>query len=283
MRRLPYLAVAICVLPVLIGNGSVSAEELQFVSTSKFAATQARIDELENRLASYEHGERLASHGGNVCHSRSAGFLAGGEIAFLKATRGDGGAGGFGYKPSPRVWFGYETCSGLGARVRWFDYDDQSSAPPTFVLAALDITTVDLEITDTFRWGCKWEGRIAGGVRYAECRQYLPLVWGEYNHLTDGFGPTLSIELQRHITERFALYGLARESVMISDMANNSNQYDDVSYCITEMQLGAEYRYPWCNGTSVFARGAFESQYWSGGMDQDIGLFGGSFAIGLAR
>lgn len=278
MRRL-LVTMVLSVLSLLAIAGSVSAEEIRFVSANEFSATQARLDELESRLASYEHGASFSARGSNVCDNRSAGLIAGGEVTFLKAGHASGSAD-FSYKASPRVWLGYETCSGLGVRGRWFDYDSQSSGQ-NFMLTGLDITTVDLEVTDTFRWGNRWEGAIAGGVRYADCQRRIQ---GFMNiDLSDGYGPLLGIELKRCVTERISLFGMARESLILCDAAANGGDLGNMGYSITELQLGAEYRRPWRCGSSVFARGAVEAQYWSSTVDSEIGLFGGSFAIGMAR
>ena len=274
---------------------TVHANEVQFESTKTFASMVRRLPELEGHSASYEMGGSMANYmdadrccgvnascGFNPCTSCGcAGIVAGAEVAWMRAGQSDGGTDDHDYEAATRVWLGYQGCNGLGLRTRWFQYDSRS--PTASFLTDLDITTYDFEVTDSFQLGCNWNGIIAGGVRLAEYREGFFNDPSNFFRFPSGVGPVLGIEMSRCVTSRFSLFGLVRESILLDD--EYSGIADGVGYNITELQIGAEFRRQIRCGY-FFARGAFESQYWSGVSDIDnesITLYGGTLAIGLAR
>ena len=63
---------------------------------------------------------------------------------------------------------------------------------------------------------------------------------------------------------------------------------DDTRKNIAEVQLGIQWSQCRAGGGSWFVRGAFESQYWSGGVigdgdSEDVAFVGPTFSIGLSR
>jgi hypothetical protein len=132
-----------------------------------------------------------------TCGSRGQGWVGGADALFFKpfsndrATQGIPvvaaggntianampGAPGFNYQASPRVWFGYVNCSGLGIRGRIFDYYTTASQTQTTLPAnpggsldemdVLKLRTFDLELTQEaeFRY---WSFTTFGGLRYGQ-------------------------------------------------------------------------------------------------------------------
>ena len=289
---------------VLITTGpGATAQDIQYVSATSFASMRDRIDELESRLAGYERagyagGERADAYCGGC-----AGIVSGAEVAFLKAGHSDLKTGGYDYQAAPRVWLGYQRCDGLGARVRWFHYDDSSlttnnAIGSTKPITQLRFSTFDFELSDSFELGCKWQGTLAGGVRFAKYHEtfddeydYSPSEYKdptEFADIDDAIGPVLSVEMRRRVTDRISLIGLLRQAVLMGNHNDdNSRLNDDAVYSTTEIQVGSEYRRTVGDGCAVFfIRSAGEAQF-LGGVSSDesenVALVGGNVAFGIAR
>ena len=167
----------------------------------------------------------------------------------------------YSYDASPLIWFGYVGENGLGARIRFWLFDQSSTLSRTndgsltYISAAplnylnssstagdvltftsgLDVDVIDFELTQTFQTGTL-SGQLSAGARYTRIKQsYLhveaPLTAlddiVDSHHTFDGFGPSLGAEVRRPILESdISLYGNGRCSILFgksSQLATNIN------------------------------------------------------------
>lgn len=287
--NLQFLAtLSMAVIVLLVSSTTDAADPHEYAAVSSVSAMEQRIALLESRLESYDE-QSFSSLGcdalsvvDSCCASDcSAGFTFGGEIAFLQFGNSGGAAGSYTYQPAARAWLGYQRSDGLGVRGRLFHYQDGQTVPPSAFISDVQITTVDVEVTHTFVWG-NWDGVIAGGIRYSDYQEsYLtpPVVTFS---LDNGYGPTVSIELTRSVNDWISIFGMVRESVIMTDL--RSIGISDLTYNVTELQVGLEARRPTRGNAFFFARGALEAQSWNdASLFGTSSLMGGSIAIGLAR
>lgn len=197
------------------------------------------------------------------------GLIAGFDFVFLQANFSDNPgffrtqtngqlyndkAENFVYNPqlASRPWFGYEHASGLGARARYFVYDESSSplrgtstfdtalaAPFTpegfrtpsttaagdnfLAVSGVRVSTVDLEGTKRACFG-NWSLLAAGGFRYGLVRQTYSaqitdnqselLATSQYGHRFEGFGPLVGLEARRQVTCNITFFSAARFALL---------------------------------------------------------------------
>ncbi|MBW3541689.1 MAG: hypothetical protein KY476_15580 [Planctomycetes bacterium] len=152
---------------------------------------------------------------------------------------------------------------------------------------SLDVYTFDLEAVGR-RESC--EGGVTGsiGLRYARSEQNYKaldrIATGAVEdivtsrHFIQGVGPTLSGEVRRQMRGNVSLFANLRGSLLYGEsdwVASEDNNpvgsVDDVIsiegsqdlLSIAELQLGVDYRRMTDSGRAVFARVAFETQYWA--------------------
>jgi hypothetical protein len=272
----------------------VSAEEGQATaSPADLATLQKRLDDLEKQVASGPQcGQACCdSMCCDPCHC--PGVVFGTEMSMLRFHDNIGLADRYNdLEAAPRIWAGWTTAGGLGARIRWFDYQDTSSASD---IERVRLYTVDMEITDSFQLGSKWSGLLSGGVRYAEENDLVHFAIDEplLRNVNSGTGPLLGVELYRQVTDRFSLFVLGRESLLFGNTSISegpaAERVQNTLFAISEIQLGGEWRKA-LNGTAyLFARTAVEAQWWGGPAilvefgSRDIGLVGGTMAVGICR
>jgi hypothetical protein len=260
----------------------VSAEEGQATaSPADLATLQKRLDDLEKQIASGPQCGQTCCESVccDPCHC--PGVVFGAEMSMMRFHDNLGLADRYNdLEAAPRIWAGWTTAGGLGARLRWFDYQDTSSAS---LVERVRLYTVDMEVTDSFQLGSKWSGLLSGGVRYGENNDIIDRV----RFVDSGTGPLLGVELYRQVTDHFSLFALGRESLLFGDSVRDTARVvraQNTLFSISEIQLGGEWRKP-LNGTAyLFARTAVEAQWWGGGQEGvDCGLIGGTMAVGIAR
>src|SRR5262245_41212650 len=146
-------------------GGLAAAQDIQLASTADMNNISARLAELESRVAasnaSYRGGGPIDSGYCDDCCK--AGFIAGGEVLWLKAFEGDGDFGGFNFDEAYRCWIGYQRADGLGIRFRYFNFDTEADNGDLF-----ETTHTDLEIYDMVQIGCNWDLLVGAGVRYLD-------------------------------------------------------------------------------------------------------------------
>lgn len=243
---------------------------------------------------------------------------------------------------SPRVYFGWKHQDGVGLRVTWWDFDEEaapiSTNPPLNgfgnvthpAFGAVDISstiptdsfsastslsahTIDLEATKETSFG-GWEFGVGGGLRYVELDQtYFAQLSAaavtllgqiDYRQSLEGFGPTISINASRPLSNRLDLFCKARGSVLYGDSESVLSAGEDLDLVtpfttnrttsredllsIGEIQLGLKWQ-----GVSrrnqmrkPFFSVAFESQVWNDvgnatSEEGSIGFFGVNTAVGF--
>jgi hypothetical protein len=274
---------AIAALALIAPLGMVQAQDVQLASHAEMNNLYARLAELESRIAAGNVGCADAVGGcgsgcGDCCDDCCGcpGWVGGVEIVWLKAFSSGNDFGDFNYEDGFRGWFGYQGAGGLGARLRYFDYQ-QTAANGDFV----DIEAFDAEVYDTFQVGCNWDLLLGGGIRYLETE-----VLGNAAdlHAIHGVGPVVTAELYRHISDRAALYVIGRQSIVAGDGIFNNALTTDLTTAATEFQLGGQLHRE-TNGGLVFARLGWESQYFYDLQDGEEGvtLMGLAASIGLMR
>jgi hypothetical protein len=282
-RALAILAAWALLAPL----GIVQAQEIQLASHAEMNNLYARLAELESRIAATNVsgcGCADAANCGNGCGDCcddccKAGWVAGAELAWLKAFHSNGDFGDFNYDEAFRFWLGYQGAGGLGVRMRFFDAD-LDAANGDFV----DVRTVDLEVYDTFELGCNWDLLLAGGLRYADVRANDGGGAAGDTEAIFGTGPVLTAELYRHISDRAALYAIGRQSILAGGGLDNGAVNTDRTTFVSELQLGLQVHRDW-NGGLAFARAGWEAQYYDAILDGDesVCLMGGVLSVGLMR
>jgi hypothetical protein len=300
---------------------STRADDIEFVTTTAFAAMGERLSDVEGRLAAIEQRGGADDYGSacdgdswcDACHG--SGLTSTAELVVLRLhdnnSLNPSGTLFDSYQAAPRLTVGWQNAGGIGIRARWFDFDTSSqfdiAAPfPSVYYASWNLVATDVEATVAFQLGSRWSGIVSGGVRYAECthRADEVLLDGSSNSANagfdDSFGPVVGLEMKRFVTQRLSLFAATRASMQFGDTKNNFVARDatgavlfeniltreNQTFSISEIQLGAQWDRPIGGDALLFLRGAFEGQYWvssAGGGSADLGLVGGQFAIGIAR
>jgi hypothetical protein len=293
------------------------------VSTLRTELTELR-GQLNNKASgSYEGGCGCGNSGccgcgtcggcEPCCHSR--GFWAEAELLFFKYHRSDGTdeaapgqdedlAAGFDFEISPRITLGYVRGDGLGARIRYWYYDHDSSVSGLNRFGnpfAISVETynIDVEVFDTIALNCNTDLEWALGLRWNEFEERFssPAAFlQEFNDFS-GWGGIGSVELRRCVGERGALFLRARHGILMDDAEYDTdgtpgNQFEsqDVVHAVTELAIGYQYTVPTCAGGYYFLKAQAEWQNWANydrlfffNGSPDVGFGGFGFAGGIAR
>jgi len=318
LTRKLFLALVVVALAAV--GISAHAEEFVDSSISTMLAEQSeRIRQLEAQMASYNHAQ--AQHmGGDVidesCDSSCRGFIAGGEVTYLKAHSNalsiSAVTGGstqlipeYGYLASPRVWLGYEFGGGAGIRATYWGYDQSIQSQAFPVLTGLEATTVDLELTQQLSL-CSWDVQFSGGARYGRIAGQLGVdvgvpIFGSREF--EGVGGTLGVRVRRPVGSRgFAVIGGARGSLVYGtsdaslDLSQTQLPFQQVTITkdqsmleIYELRMGGEWSRDLSNGARFYTQIAYEAQAWNVAPIIPIletpltGFSGVTFTVGLAR
>ncbi|QDU95831.1 Lpg1974 family pore-forming outer membrane protein [Lignipirellula cremea] len=250
--------------------------------------------------------------GGGNCCCRS--WYVGAEMPLLKVYDTSISIPGFGlstpeydHQPAFRGWAGTEWGNGVGSRVRFFWFEDSTGPSPLIAGLSLgqatEIYTVDLEMTQRGRFA-GWDLMAFGGVRIGGIDQTLSATIGggavDISRDFDGAGLTFGVGFERKLRGCWKAYGNARASVLYGesdiDVALTPGgpalpgivKLDDDLVKVYEINVGVEYSRNTRYGRA-FGRVGIESQVWEtssillGIGDNEVGLFGPTFAIGLER
>lgn len=283
---------ALCpVLSILVvatfGVTTSQGQDLLAESTADVLALNQRMDQYESRLAVAEAGAIKAKTFCYACASRP-GTTLGAQFLLLKPFQSEGETPGYNFKSSFRVWLGWTRDDGLGFRVRWFDYNDHHPGNSGFaagLIESIDITVVDLEVTDKFQLA-HWYGLLSGGLRYAN---YEEFGFTDADEMYDSLGMVLGVELNRPLGHCWSIVSLARGSIQFAgEGLLNDNPMSNLTFHIFETQLGVRRVWHRSKERDWFIQSAFESQYWSGGVigdgdSEDLGLIGFTFGFGTTR
>ena len=241
---------------------------------------------------------------------------------------------------APRVWIEVVRGGGMGMRVVYWQFDyaaaDTSGSPPDngfgsittppfgdvdlstttpgsvySASSALNAYTIDIEGTKAFGSGM-WCAVASTGIRFGEMEQHYSsdlqnaqnVQQGTINfsHQIQGVGPTFGVRVRRPFLPNFALFGVARGSLLFGDaestfvavededLANafttRRNTSRDDLLPISELQFGLQWM-PNSGGMwHPYFHVAFESQLWNGAgnassEDGNLGFYGLNLAVGL--
>jgi len=276
MKRTPFWALGLAAAALLC---SARAQAQQTNDVQYASATNSELSELYTRLANLEARAASNTAGGggcgcNDCCCRS-GFVAAGEIMWLKAYQSGGEFNDFNFREGYRFWIGWQGDSGLGGRLRYFDYFQRANNGD-FV----NIYALDAEIYDNVELGCYWDLLVGAGFR----------VFGYEDNIDNGglpsdalwgVGPVITAELYRHLGDRAALYAIGRQSIIVGSGLDGEPQEDDTG-SVTELQLGLQLHTYW-GDSLVFGRVGWETQaYYDIHDDEElVTLMGAAFTGGI--
>ena len=157
------------------------------------------------------------------------------------------------YDLAPRVWLGYQFCSGLAARIRYWqfdhglggqalestndiyyesfeayghgpyvDYFDAGGGEDLVIQNGIKADVIDVDLTQDFNWR-HTRLTLGGGISYAGLRMDRSVAvtgWtgpegGEYATRFEGVGPTVLAELKRQVRESgFSIVGGVRGTIL---------------------------------------------------------------------
>jgi len=265
--------------------------------------------------------------GDNSC--KRGGVIGGAEVLFLKPYNSEGIAPifdalvdianspivtgivgaplninepGFDLEGSYRLWLGWQSASGLGFRVTYFDWDNNANANTSLDAifgepVAVDLNyrlegrTLDLEVIDTFRPSDNYLLTLSAGFRYVEYIEEnrlgisVPdsgfvapeLLTTGYN--SRDYGLVFGADLTRRVGDRLALFIGTRLSALYGDQdeifrvsipggffgidtLDLTEQEQDNVKFIFEGRVGGQYTRELSSGALAFFRVAAEAQYW---------------------
>ena len=214
------------------------------------------------------------------CHSSGAWISA--ELLYFRYHRADGVRVGtaepedqveFDFEMTPRLTAGFVGSDGLGARVRFWEFDHNAQAVEGGgSQLSVDTYTFDLEVFDTFCLNRNWDLEIAAGVRYTEFLEVMADIPGDddlrFNSFT-GFGGVVSAELRRSIGTNGVVWLRTRSAILMDDkdILNDPGQGQqvrllDATVGMTELAFGYNLVMPMRNGSYAFAGVQAEWQNW---------------------
>ncbi len=219
------------------------------------------------------------------------------------------------YEVTPRIWLGYVSESGLGARIRYWTFDEGlaqdagtfTGGGETFIgCGMLRANTIDLETTQEIQWG-RWGMNVGGGLRYGSIVQelstqviYPPAPENETLNQTGSFfgiGPTLFAEFHRPIGDSglglvanlrgALLFGQETNALTITNnlvVPPSTTPYlakQDQAVGVAEIQMGLEWSRSLSQGRRVFAQALWEGQIWDGMQNSAYYYGSGQTNLGL--
>jgi hypothetical protein len=256
------------------------------------------------------------------CHS--CGIWASAELLFFRYHRADGAREGvlpnefneFDFETTPRLTVGWVRCDGLGARIRYWEFDHCApvSGPDPLIVngetgsLCVDTYTLDFEVFDTFCLNRNWNLELAAGIRYNEFLEIMSdnegfgVIEDRLNSFS-GFGVVASAEVRTRIGTSGALFARLRGSILMDDkdVFNESGLQQerliDVTVGTTELAFGYDYLVPLEDGAYAFLRLQAEWQNWynysSSFVDtaanenfagpSDVGFGGFGVGVGIVR
>ncbi len=257
------------------------------------------------------------------------------EFLFTKYYRADGVRTGylnaatgapedidFDHECAPRLTLAYGGSGELGARIRYWQFDETASAVNAGSASQMSVDTYifDLELFERRRLAPQWTVEFSGGLRYAEFSELLvdnSLPIGTNNILNgvDGWGGIVGAELTRSLSSRGNLYGRTRIAIIQDDHSlsygvptNTVPPFQqqqvtliDSTHTMLELGIGYEFRTQTRRGSILFARAGYEWQHWSNfttsftpaasnvaltptlAGPSDVGFGGFALAVGIER
>lgn len=248
--------------------------------------------------------------GGDLSSARG-GAYGGAEIIFFKPF-GEAGttpqqaiaeSGADTFLPAWRLWGGWSDEDGLGARVRWWQYDQFASNADTLgtTETRLIFQKLDVEATQQVAFG-SWDVMLSCGVTWIGNELNLgDGAGGPDRWRMDAAGVTAGIQAVRRSRrfEHWRWFGSAQGSGVFGNSLSQTatdpigTQPSTVGG-ILEFAVGPRWERAIGGGATAFAGGNAEAQYWMTGLGaiEDglvpdgqgaVGLVGLSINIGIRR
>ncbi len=250
----------------LMGQSTVQAEDLSYSDlVSRITALETELQKTSDiQLASCTSD---ASCGFSTCNqtscSQGPAWYVGYELTVLRPIISEAtfvpfdDEYGFGH----RLVAGYDGGSGMGARIRyWFYNQDHDIIPAGSGSVGIDMDVLDLEFTlnEQLR---NWDLMLTGGVRYGRVDITAPAPMN-VNAYFEGIGPTASLEAVRHFGDRgLYLIGNGRTSLLFGDINDGGTVFEDDIVTVLESQLGVGYSRNLDRATLTL-RTVWETQFW---------------------
>jgi hypothetical protein len=268
---------------------------------------ESEFRELPPVAVGEDEGSRVAD--GFVTKS---GLYGGAEIIFFKPF-GEAGttpqeaiaaSGAEDFLPAWRLWGGWSDSDGLGARIRWWQYDQFSTASDLTGTATsrLIFQKLDLEATQQVGFG-SWDMMLSCGVTWIGNELDLGVGGGgDFDRWRmDAAGVTAGVQAVRR-SRRFECcrwFGSAQASGVFGNSVSQT-QSDPIGAQpstvggILEFAVGPRWERSIGGGATAFAGGNAEAQYWMTGLGSladglvpdgqgTLGLVGLSVNVGIRR
>jgi hypothetical protein len=223
-----------------------------------------------------------------VCKDRCAGIIAGTETVFLKpfasgglfGATGDGGAQ-MNYNPSQRYWIGYQSADGLGARIRYWEFDRGATGGGGTALG-VEFRNLDVEMTQAVDFK-RWNLLFSGGLRYQETGANASVAGvNVINTGFDGTGVTFSGQATRDLNPSgslrmtmgsrwSAVYGNSKGTGLVGGVQTPFINRDDLVN-VLEINIGPQYRRRLNNGAYLTLGAGVEAQYYTNGLYAGAGV-----------
>lgn len=237
-------------------------------------------------------------------------FYGGAEVIFFKPF-GEAGttpqqaiaaSGATDFLPAWRLWGGWSDDEGLGARVRWWQYDQFSAATDSLgtTETRLIFQKLDVEVTQQVSFG-PWDMLLSGGATWIGNELDLGSGSEVDRWRMDAAGVTAGIQAVRRSRrfEHWRWFASAQGSAVFGNSLSQTTadpigtQPSTVGG-IFEFAIGPRWERNIGGGATAFAGGNAEAQYWMtslGGIEDGLvpdgmgalGLVGLSFNVGIRR
>jgi len=222
------------------------------------------------------------------CHSQ--GLWATAELMFFRYHRADGVRVGddapvenveFDFEATVRLTLGWVSSSGLGARVRWWEFDQNAAGVEPRDNLGVDTYNLDVEVFDTFCLNRNWDLELSAGIRYNHFIEQATDANAFRTNVFHGYGGILGAEVRRLVCCNHVLWARGRLAILMDDKIVSNQAFDprltDVVVAQTELAFGYNYIVPLCDNSYVFAGVAAEWQLWSNFSSSYDGMaFGGA-------
>lgn len=174
----------------------------------------------------------------------------------------------FDFSFAPRFTFGLENSRGLGARFRYWSFDESVATVDNAGFVAVDARTFDAEIFKRVQLARSTTLEGFGGVRWSEfnLNDDTGLDWS-----VDGVGLTTGFELSQYFRRNHRLYAGTRLAVVVGDveLADSGDLDDSTGVGIdntslqVELAAGYEGKSQVGRGLTMVYGGGAELQNWS--------------------
>jgi len=240
-----------------------------------------------------------------VCKDRCAGIIAGTETVFLRPfasggllETGGAGAAQMNYNPSQRYWLGYQSADGLGARIRYWEFDRGATGTGGTAIG-VEFRNLDAEMTQAVDFK-RWNLLFAGGLRYQETGANgafggVDLFESGFNGVGLTFATQATRDLNRSGSLRMtmgarysSIFGNTKGTIFGAPFTNNDDLVN-----IVELNIGPQYRRALRNGAYLTLGAGIEAQYYSNGIynngattfdgEHDVGFVGFASSIAITR